>query len=154
MLSLSEVFPVNFMQHKLNIDPGIVLPKKAYQKPMTEPQREFFNDIVDDMEMAGIIQVVPADSIKCLNSTHLALKDEGKNLGMTRATLLCHCNQQCQANGLRDFWEQVEGEEEMCHELTIFMTSTQLHMATTKAATTDLNHPVLLNAPMLRIQTL
>ena len=46
-LNLSEVFPVNFMQHKLKIDPGIVLPKKVYQKPMTEPQRKFFNDIID-----------------------------------------------------------------------------------------------------------
>ena len=83
MLSLSEVFPVNFTQHKLKIDPGIVLLKKAYQKPMTELQRKFFNDIVDDMETVGIIQAVRADSIKCLNSTHLAPKDKGKNLGMT-----------------------------------------------------------------------
>ena len=40
-LSLSEVFPVDFMQHKLNIDPDTALPKKAYQRPMTEPQRKF-----------------------------------------------------------------------------------------------------------------
>ena len=53
VLSLSEVFPVNFMQHKLKIDPGIALPKKVYQKPMTEPQRKFFNDIVDDMHPSG-----------------------------------------------------------------------------------------------------
>ena len=80
---------------------------------MTEPQRKFFNDIVNNMETVGIIQAVPVDSIKCLNSTHLAPKDEGKNLGMTCAALLCCCNQQCQANRLPDFWEQVEGEEEM-----------------------------------------
>ena len=30
-LSLSEVFPVDFTQHKLNIDPGITLPKKVHQ---------------------------------------------------------------------------------------------------------------------------
>ena len=63
------------------------------------------------MEAAGIIQVIPADAIKCLNSTHLAPKDEGKNLGMTRAALLRRCNQQCQANGLPDFWEQIEDGE-------------------------------------------
>ena len=78
---------------------------------MTEPQRKFFSDIIDDMETAGTIQVILADAIKCLNSTHLAPKDEGKNLGMTWAALLHRCNQQCQANGLPDFWEQIEDEE-------------------------------------------
>ena len=78
---------------------------------MTEPQRKFFSDIIDDMETAGIIQAIPADAIKCLNSMHLAPKDEGKNLGMTRAALLHRCNQQCQANGLPDFWEQIEDGE-------------------------------------------
>ena len=110
-LSLSEVFPVDFMQHKLKIDPDTVLPKKAYQRPMMEPQREFFSDIINDMETAGIIQVIPADTIKCLNLMHLAPKDGGKNLGMTRAALLHRCNQQFQANRLPDFWEQIEDRE-------------------------------------------
>ena len=111
MLSLSEVFPVDFTQHKLKIDPDTMLPKKAYQRPMTEPQRKFFSDIIDYMETARIIQVIPADAIKCLNSTHLTPKDEGKNLGMTWAALLRRCNQQCQANRLPDFWEQIEDKE-------------------------------------------
>ena len=111
MLSLSEVFPVDFMQHKLKIDPATVLPKKAYQRPMMEPQRKFFSNMINDMETAGIIQAIPTDTIKCLNSMHLALKNEGKNLGMTWAALLHRCNQQCQANGLLDFWEQIEDEE-------------------------------------------
>ena len=51
------------------------------------------------------------DAIKCLNSMHLAPKDNGKNLGMTHAALLLHCNQQCQANGLPNFCEQIEGED-------------------------------------------
>ena len=77
------MFPVDFVSHKLNIHADVVLPKKSYQRPMTEPQRKFFNDIIDDMETVGIIQAVPADAIKCVNSTHLAPKDDGKNLGMT-----------------------------------------------------------------------
>ena len=59
---------------------------------MTEPQRKFFSDIINNMETAGIIHVIPADTMKCLNSTHLTPKDEGKNLGMTRAALLHRCN--------------------------------------------------------------
>src|SRR6266481_7151932 len=87
-LSLSEVFPVDFASHKLNIHADVVLPKKSYQRPMTEPQRKFF---IDDMETAGIIQAVPTEAIKCVNSMHLAPKDDGKNLGMTRAELLRQC---------------------------------------------------------------
>ena len=45
-LSLSEVFPVDFTQHKLKIDPDTMLPKKAYQRPMAELQRKFFSDIM------------------------------------------------------------------------------------------------------------
>ena len=52
-LSLSEVFPVDFAQHKLNIDPGITLPKKVHQRPITEPQWKFFTDIINDMEKGG-----------------------------------------------------------------------------------------------------
>ena len=37
-LTLSEVFPVNFTRHKLNIDPSAVLPKRVHQQPITEPQ--------------------------------------------------------------------------------------------------------------------
>ena len=37
VLSLSEVFPVDFASHKLKIDADVVLPKKLYQRPMTLP---------------------------------------------------------------------------------------------------------------------
>src|SRR6266481_9117188 len=87
-LNLSEVFPVDFMKHKLNIDPSIVLPKKIHQRPITELQWAFFTNIIDDMEKAGIIRTVPMEFIKCLNSTHLAPKEAGKGLSMSREGLL------------------------------------------------------------------
>ena len=37
-LNLSEVFPVDFMMHKLKLDPDIVLLRKVHQRPITEPQ--------------------------------------------------------------------------------------------------------------------
>src|SRR6266481_3961051 len=73
--NLSEVFPVDFMTHKLKIDPSIVLPKKVHQRPITELQQEFFTNIVEDMEKVGIIRAVPAEFIKCSNSMHLAPKE-------------------------------------------------------------------------------
>jgi transposase InsO family protein len=111
-LNLSEVFPLDFIQHKLNIDPNITFPKKVYQRPVTEPQREFFQGIIDDMEKAEIIQAVPADFIKCINTTNLAPKDAGKDLGMTRATLLRRCNDHCRKYGLPDYWEQIDDNQD------------------------------------------
>ena len=110
-LNLSEVFPIDFMKHKLKIDPSTVLPKKVHQRPITEPQRAFFANIIDDMEKAGVIRSVPADFIKCLNSTHLAPKEVGKGLGMTWEALLRRCNKQCRQYSLPDYWEQLSKEE-------------------------------------------
>ena len=111
-LNLSEVFPVDFAQHRLNIDPHTVLPKKVHQRPITEPQRKFFTDIINDMETAGVIKAVPAEFIKCLNATNLAPKEAGKNLGMSRDALLRRCNEQCRRYGLPDYWEQTEKDAE------------------------------------------
>ena len=97
-LSLSEVFPVNFAQ--LNIDPGITLPKKVHQQPITGPQLKFFTDIINNMEKAGIIKPIPAEFIKCLNVTNLAPKEVGKDLGMSCEALLRCCNKQCRKYGL------------------------------------------------------
>ena len=54
------MFPVDFASHKLKTDADVALPKKSYQRPMTEPQRKFFNNIINDMETVGIIQAVSA----------------------------------------------------------------------------------------------
>ena len=110
-LSLSEVFPVDFMTHKLKIDPNIALPKKVHQWPVTEPQSKFFKDIIDDMEKAGVICAVPAEFIKCLNATNLAPKEAGKNLGMSREALLRQCNEQCHKYGLTNYWEQTDDKD-------------------------------------------
>src|SRR6266481_590257 len=111
VLSLSEVFPVDFMTHKLKIDPNIALPKKVHQWPVTEPQRKFFKDIINDMEKAGVIHAVPAEFIKCLNATNLAPKEAGKNLRMSHKALLRWCNEQCHKYGLTDYWEQTDDKD-------------------------------------------
>lgn len=109
-LSLSEVLTVNFAKHKLNIDPDIILPKKIHQRPVTGPQKEWYNKIITDMEEASIIQRVPAEFIKCLSSTNLAPKEAGKT-GMTKAAVLRLCNEECIKYGLGPYWEQIPNEE-------------------------------------------
>jgi hypothetical protein len=110
-LSLSEVFPVNFTTHKLHVDPTAMLPKKIHQKQhVTAAQKEWYDNILTDMERADVIQKVPAEFIKCLSSTNLAPKEAGKT-GMTRETVLQKCNEQCRKYGLGPFWEEIARDE-------------------------------------------
>lgn len=109
-LSLSEVWPVDWHKHHLNVDPSIGLPRKIGQRPLQENQKEWFFKQIDEMEAAHIVQRVPGEFIKCLNSTNLQPKEAGK-IGATRAEILRKVNAECQRNGLPPFWEEVpEGE--------------------------------------------
>ena len=105
-LSMSEVIFVDWHHHHLNVDPNVTLPKRMSQRPITENQKEWYYDIIDEMESAHVIQKVPGDFIKCLNSTNLAPKEAGK-MGATRVEILRKVNAECIKNGLPPFWEEV-----------------------------------------------
>jgi hypothetical protein len=62
--------------------------------------------MLDEMESAHVIQKVPGDFLKCLNSTNLAPKEAGKT-GATRTEILRKVNAECIKNGLPPFWEEV-----------------------------------------------
>jgi transposase InsO family protein len=111
-LSLSEVLYVDWYKHKLHIEPNQTFPTRINQRPITEGQKEWFNNILDDMEKSFIIQKVPGDFIKNLSSTNLAPKEAGKT-GITRTEILRQVNQECKKNGLPPFWEQISDEEEL-----------------------------------------
>jgi hypothetical protein len=117
-LSLSEVLYVDWYKHKPNIDPNQTFPTRINQRPITEGQKEWFNNILDDMEKSYVIQRVPGDFIKSLSSTNLAPKEAGKS-GITRTEVLRQVNQECKKNGLPPFWEQVPGDEEPNQEATL-----------------------------------
>jgi transposase InsO family protein len=114
-LSLSEVLYVDWYKHKLNIDPDQTFPTRINQRPITEGQKEWFHNILDDMEKSHVIQKVPGDFIKSLSSTNLAPKEAGKS-GMTRTEVLRQVNLECKKNGLPPFWEQVPDSEETGQE--------------------------------------
>ncbi|KAJ7106325.1 hypothetical protein C8R44DRAFT_638611, partial [Mycena epipterygia] len=57
-LSMSEVFYVDWWKHHLNIDPEIKLPTRMSQRPLTEKQKEWFYNILDEMEESHVIQRV------------------------------------------------------------------------------------------------
>ena len=117
-LSLSEVLYVDWYKHKINIDPEQIFPTRINQQPITEGQKEWFHNILDDMEKSYMIQKVPGDFIKNLSSTNLAPKDAGKT-GLTRTEVLRQVNHECIKNGLPPFWEQIPDDEEISQEATL-----------------------------------
>ena len=117
-LSLSEVLYVDWYKHKLNIDPDQKFPTKINQRPITEGQKEWFNNILDDMEKSFVIQKVPGDFIKNLSSTNLAPKEAGKT-GITRTEVMRQVNRECEKNGLPPFWEQVPDNMNTDQEATM-----------------------------------
>ena len=86
-LSLSEVLFVDWHHHHLDINPDTKLPKHMSQRPITENQKDWYYRMLDEMEESHVIQKVPGDFIKCLNSMNLAPKEAGKT-GATRVEIL------------------------------------------------------------------
>ena len=104
-LLMSEVLTVDWHQHHLDIDPNVKLPKCMSQRPITENQKEWYYKMLDEMEASSVIQKVPGEFIKCLNSTNLAPKEAGK-IGAMKVEILHKVNAECIKNGLPSFWEE------------------------------------------------
>src|ERR1700683_458457 len=105
-LSISEVFYVDWHHHHLNVDPNVKLPHRMSQRPITENQKDWYYHMLDETESAHVIQKVPGDFLKCLNSTNLAPKEVCKT-GATHTKILRKVNVECIKNGLPLFWEEV-----------------------------------------------
>lgn len=105
-LSLKEVLFVDWYTHKLNLDPEATFSTKVNQRPVTEAQKAWFHEILDEMEASHVVQRVPGEFIKALSSTNLAPKEAGK-MGLTRTAVLRQVNAKCIRNGLPPFWEEV-----------------------------------------------
>lgn len=111
-LTMKEVLPVDFIEHKLRIDESVKLPTKIYhQKPLTDPQREWYARILDEMEAADIIERIGPEQVWCANSTNLAPKDKG-DTGMSRAEIYKKIDDECRAKGYEPFWSELDNGEE------------------------------------------
>ncbi|KAG8926440.1 hypothetical protein FRC01_008858 [Tulasnella sp. 417] len=108
-LSLREVKPVDFIEHKLTIKEGATLPTRVHQRPLTEVQKAWYLGVLDEMEAAGICCRIPAEEVKCVSATTLAPKDSGGG-GMTREEIIARANELCQGSGLPDFYVGEQGE--------------------------------------------
>jgi hypothetical protein len=54
-LSMSKVTVVAGATHKLNVPDGTKFKTRVNQRPLSRPQKEYFNSVLDKMLEAGII---------------------------------------------------------------------------------------------------
>ena len=98
-LSMGEVHNVPGAVHKIDIPKGKTFNTKVHQRPLTPPQRTYFNSVLDQMLEAGIIIPIAADKVKCVSPTTLAQKTH-QGGGLTLDELKHRVNDQCIAAGI------------------------------------------------------
>lgn len=87
-LSLGEVLPVKGAEHHLNIPEGTVFRTKVNQRPLSPPQKVFYNGVINRMLDADIIRPIAAADVKCCGATTLAKKaHEGGGLSLEELQL-------------------------------------------------------------------
>ncbi|VDC04527.1 unnamed protein product, partial [Peniophora sp. CBMAI 1063] len=102
-LSLSEVCAVDGAVHRLDVPDGHEFSRKVHQKPLTPPQRAFFNKKLDEMLAAGIIEQVRPEQVKACSPVHLAQKAHDANSGLSTEELKLRVNEQCLQGGVHPF---------------------------------------------------
>ncbi|RXW14873.1 hypothetical protein EST38_g10981 [Candolleomyces aberdarensis] len=97
-LSMSEVSVVEGAYHRLDIPKDAKFRTRVGQRPLTPPQKEFFNGVLDQMLEADVIEPIHYQDVKCCSATTLARKaHEGG--GMTLEELQHRVNEECIAAG-------------------------------------------------------
>lgn len=108
-LALSELLPTDFAEMRLNIPDDAVFPKKAGQRRLTEPQRQWLYKVLDDMEKAHIIAKVPQDQVAAVSPTNIVPKPGGAEVP-SLATLRRMANEECWKYGIPVMWPDVDQE--------------------------------------------
>jgi hypothetical protein len=98
-LSMSEVTVVAGATHKLNVPEGTAFKTKVNQRPLSGPQKEYFNGVLDKMLEAGIIAPIDHNDVKCCGATTLAKKVHEGN-GLTIEELQHRVNDECVMAGI------------------------------------------------------
>jgi hypothetical protein len=98
-LSMGGVYHVPGAVHKIDVPKGKVFNTKVHQRPLTPPQRTYYDGVLDQMLEAGVIIPIAADKVKCVSPTTLAQKAH-QGGGLTRDKLTHRVNDQCIAAGI------------------------------------------------------
>ncbi|QRV76999.1 Retrovirus-related Pol polyprotein from transposon [Ceratobasidium sp. AG-Ba] len=106
-LSLSEVTPVDFIQHCLDIPAGTAFPRQAGQKRLTEPQCKWVYRVLDNMEQAKIVTKVSQDQVAAVSPTNAVPKPGGAEL-LSLDLLRRMANEQCRLHNIPIMWPEAE----------------------------------------------
>ncbi|KAG2059289.1 hypothetical protein BDR06DRAFT_874060, partial [Suillus hirtellus] len=93
-LSLREVNIIPGAQLNLNVPEGKTFNLCTHQRPLTPEQSHFYNEQVEEMLKAGIIDQVPPELVKCTAMTVIAQKAHEMN-GLSEEELKQRVNDQC-----------------------------------------------------------
>ena len=106
MLSMSEVTPVEGAAHKPNIPEGLTFCTKVNQHPLSIPQCEYFNGVINKMLGAGVIAPISHRDVKSCGATTLAKKAyDGE--GLTIKELQHWVNDECITAGFPSAFEDL-----------------------------------------------
>jgi hypothetical protein len=105
-LSMSEVLPVPGANHQLNIPEGTTFKTKIHQRPLSPPQKVFYDTIINKMLEAEIIRPIAQRDVKCCGSTTLAKKVH-KGDGLNLEELQHHVDDRCIEAGFPTAFENL-----------------------------------------------
>ncbi|CAA7271056.1 unnamed protein product [Cyclocybe aegerita] len=105
-LSMSEVIAVKGAEHQLNIPDGATFKTKVNQQPLSQPQKVFYDEVIDKMLEADIIQPIPHRDVKCCGATTLAKKAH-EGAGLTLEELQHRVNDNCTEAGFAPAFEHL-----------------------------------------------
>jgi hypothetical protein len=97
--ALSMSIVVAGATHKLNIPEGTTFKKKVNKHPLSGPQKEYFNGVLDKMLEAGIIAPINHSKVKCCGATTLAKKAH-EGTGLHIEELQHQVNNECVTTGI------------------------------------------------------
>lgn len=94
-LSVDEVRLIPGAQHKIIIPEGATFPKRApYSKILSDQQRQYLHSTINEWLLAGIVQRLRPEEVKCCSPITLAPK-EHSSTGTSLEELRRLVNQQC-----------------------------------------------------------
>jgi hypothetical protein len=99
-LSVREVLPIPGAEHRIHIPPDVIFPKKIpHQRQLTEAQRAYLSDAIDELLAADIIEPIRPEDVKCASPITLAQKVHS-NPGLSFDELRHRVNEECISHGL------------------------------------------------------
>jgi hypothetical protein len=99
-LSVHEVIPIPSAEHLIHIPLDVTFPKKIpHQRQLTDAQRAYLSDAIDELLVADIIEPIRPKDVKCASPITLAQKVHSSP-GLSLNELQHRINEQCIAQGL------------------------------------------------------